>query len=129
MRWGILGVQTSVGNLDFCRPARPLEAAEPYGDCLTFPDGHYQVWERWRNMRDRDAALRAIVRTFEYEDWPRGRIVFDRLKECFVLYADRKLLSPETIAQIENRFAIAPEQTKTETDLHYQSGETPGPLA
>ncbi len=80
-------------------------------------------------MRDPDAALRAIVRTFEYEDWPRGRVVFDRLKEHFVLYADRKLLSPETIGQIESRFAIAPEHAEAETDFHYQSGETPEPLS
>ncbi len=38
--------------------------------------------------KDQDAALRALVRSFEYEDWPRGRIVYDRLKERFTLYAD-----------------------------------------
>jgi len=108
-------VQTSVEEARLLSAGCPLEAAEPYGDCLTFPDGHYRVWERWRNMRDHDAALQAIVRTFEYEDWPRGRIVFDRLKEQFVLYADQKLLISETIAKIESRFAIAPEQTKAES--------------
>ena len=38
-----------------------LEAAEPYGDFLTFPDGHYNVWEGWRTLRDPDTALRALV--------------------------------------------------------------------
>jgi hypothetical protein len=42
----------------------------------------------------------AVVRTFEYEDWPRGRIVFDRLKERLILYADRKLMLAGTIAQV-----------------------------
>ncbi len=75
-----------------------LEVAEPYGDFLIFPDGHYEVWGRWRNIKHPNAALRALVRAFEYEDWSRGRIVFDRVKERFVLYADRKLMLPDTIS-------------------------------
>jgi hypothetical protein len=55
-----------------------------------------------------DAALRAIVRSYEYEDWPRERIVFDRSRDLFVLYADRKLLTPATIARIETQFHLPP---------------------
>jgi hypothetical protein len=40
--------------------------------------GHCETWELWRRDRTVDPALRAIVRSYEYEDWPRGRIVFDR---------------------------------------------------
>jgi len=29
----------------------------------------------WRRDRTVDPALRALVLTYEYEDWPRGRIV------------------------------------------------------
>jgi hypothetical protein len=106
-----------------------LEAAESYGDCLTFPDGHYEVWERWRNTNESDAGLRAVVRAFEYEDWPRGRIVFDRVKRRFVLYADRKLMQRETIAEIQKQFSLSAEHTTVEPDFHYQSNETPGPLS
>jgi hypothetical protein len=45
--------------------------------------------------------LHARVRSYEYEDWPRGRIVFDRSRDLFILYADRKLLTPATIAHIQ----------------------------
>jgi hypothetical protein len=45
--------------------------------------------------------MRVIVRSHEYEDWPRGRIVFDRTRDQFIPYADRKLLTPATIARIE----------------------------
>jgi hypothetical protein len=31
-----------------------------------------------------DAALRAMVRSYEYEDWPRGRIVFDQPHDLLV---------------------------------------------
>jgi hypothetical protein len=77
-------------------------------------------------MSDPDAALRSLVRTFEYEEWPRGRIVFDRVEKHFILYADRKLMLPGTIAQIQKRFAISANQAAVETDFHYQSCETPG---
>ena len=46
----------------------PLEDAEPYGDFLTFGPGHYEIWKRWRASPDTDAALRIVVRTYEYED-------------------------------------------------------------
>ena len=125
------------GYFGWSRPARrearlltagcSLEAAEPYGDFLTFAGGHYEVWEGWRNIKDHDPALRTVVRTFEYEDWPRGRIVFDQMKKLFILYADRKLMLPDTITQIQARFALSPDKTIVETDFHYQSHETPGP--
>ena len=55
----------------------PLEQAEPYGDCLTYGPGHYETWTHWRRDRTVEPALRAIVQAYEYQDWPRGRIVFD----------------------------------------------------
>jgi hypothetical protein len=66
------------------------------------------------------------VRSCEYEDWPRGRIVFDRSKDRFVLYADRKLMAAETIARIREHFHLPMDRTSVEGDFHYQSRETPG---
>jgi hypothetical protein len=79
-------------------------------------------------IKDPNAAPRALVRTFEYEEWPRGRIVFDQKKKLFILYADRKLMLPDAISKIQARFALSPDKTIVETDFHYQSPETPGPL-
>ena len=93
-------VETGPGEARLLTTGCSLEAAEPYGDFLTFAGGHYEVWEGWRKIKDHNPALRTVVRTFEYEDWPRGRIVFDQVKERFVLYADRKLMLPDTITQI-----------------------------
>jgi hypothetical protein len=75
----------------------PLDQAEPYGDCLTYGPGHYETCDHWPHDRTVDPALRALVRSYEYEDWPRGRIVIDRARDLFVLYADRKLLTPARI--------------------------------
>jgi hypothetical protein len=51
-----------------------------------------------------DPALRAIVRSYEYEDWLRGLIVYDRSHDLFILYADRKLMTPAMIARIAPNF-------------------------
>jgi hypothetical protein len=70
-----------VGDRQFSRPR-----TAPPGDTLTLTT--------WRARNRYDPALRALVRSYEYEDWPRGRIVFDRASDLFVLYADRKLMTP-----------------------------------
>jgi hypothetical protein len=68
-----------------------------------------------------DPALRALVRSYEYEDWPRGRIVFDQSRDLFIIYADRKLLTPATIARLETQFQLPGERTEIHSDLHYKS--------
>jgi hypothetical protein len=61
--------------------------------------------EEFAVLRFTDPSLRALIRADEYEDWPRGRIIFDQSKDRFVLYADRKLMLPGTIGQIQKRFS------------------------
>jgi hypothetical protein len=74
---------------------------------LTYGPGHYETWAHWRRDRTVDPALRAVARSYEYEDWPRGRIVFDRARDLFIHYADRKLLTPAMIARIHSGEWIA----------------------
>jgi len=69
------------------------------------------------------------VRSYEYEDWPRGRIAFNRARDLFILYADRKLLTPATIARIETQFHLPEKRIEIQSDWHYQSTETPNALA
>jgi hypothetical protein len=118
-------VQTPDGEARLLTAGCPLDQAESYGDCLTYGPGHYGTWAGWRLDRTVDPALRAIVRSSEYEDWPRGRIVFDRSRDLFILYADRKLMTPATIARIEAQFHLPAERTDVQSDFHYQSTEMP----
>jgi hypothetical protein len=118
-------VQTSNGEAKLLAAGCPLDEAEAYGDCLTYSPGHYKTWAQWRRDGTLDPALRALVRAYEYEDWPRGRIVFDRSRDLFILYADRKLLTPEMIARIASQFHLPAERTEVQSDFHYQSTEIP----
>ncbi len=98
-----------------------LSAAEPYSDCLTFPDGHAEVWEAWRR-RDLPlpvAASRPIVAATEYDEWPRGRVVFDTATGRFVIYADRQLPAPARVARVISAFALPPGRTIVGADPHF----------
>jgi hypothetical protein len=121
-------VDTRPGTPRLLAAGCKLADAEPYGDCLTYGDGHYETWGRWRKDRILDPALRAVIRSSEYEDWPRGRIVFLSAENRFTLYADRKLMAAEAIARICNHFCLPADRTSIEGDFHYQSTETPGAL-
>lgn len=100
-----------------------LPEAEPYGDYLTYGPGHYETWAKWRVSRELSAPARAVVRACEYEDWPRGRLVFDKMNARFVLYADRQLMDAAHIAEICHRFNIPEDRTRVERDAHYRSTE------
>jgi hypothetical protein len=121
-------VQTTDGGARLLAAGCPLDQAEPYGDFLTYGLGHYETWAHWRRDKAVDPALRAIVRSYEYEDCPRGRIVFDQSRDLFIIYADRKLLTPAMIARIATQFHLPAERTEITSDLHYQSTATPNGL-
>ena len=74
-----------------------------------------------RRDRTVDPALRALVRSYEYEAWPRGRIVCDRSRDQFILHADHKLLAPAMIARIATQFHLPMERTEVTSDWHHQS--------
>jgi hypothetical protein len=73
-------VQTPDGKARLLIAGCPLDQAEVYGDCLTYGLGHYETWDHWRRDRTIDPAMRALGWSYEYEDWPRGRIVFDQAR-------------------------------------------------
>ncbi len=106
----------------------PLTAAEEYGDCLTCPAGHCETWAAWRRGRPKPPipALAPLLAIHEYEAWPRGRIVFHRFTDRFILYVDRQLLAKRRLAQITAHFHLPPARTIVRTDAHYRSTQSIG---
>jgi hypothetical protein len=101
----------------------PISEAEPYGDMLTCPHAHYEVWERWRYTSGKDRpGLRSLIATAEYEEWPRGRTVYSSPNDQFVLYADVQILNrPDLLTVIYQRFGLTPDRTQQMRDSHYVS--------
>ena len=101
----------------------PLAEAEAYGDCLTHPRGHHEVWEAWRRLGAtalRRRGLPPAIVGHEYEAFPRGRVVYMRRSALFTLYADRRLQRPETITELVRLFGFAGERHVVRSDAHYR---------
>jgi hypothetical protein len=104
--------------------ATPLAEAEPYGDFLTHPRGHYDVWSAWQKLNAAALARQSIpqaVAYHEYEDFPRGRIVYRIKTGQFIVYADRFLQEPELLTEIASRFALVPGTFVVRSDAHYRT--------
>ena len=119
--WGIPELD---GSWTILVDATSLAEAEPYGDFLTHPRGHYEVWSKWQKTRTAPIANRSILRAIgdhEYELFPRGRIVYNTATNGFILYADRRLHQEATIARIAREFGLAAGTFTVRSDEHYRS--------
>ncbi len=100
-----------------------LEEAEQAGDWIDYPGGHADYWERWQMAGSSWLTKNGLpleILTTEYDDHPRGRIVFDQRANCFLLYADRRLQTSVTLDMIKQTFFLADYDTKVLSDLHYR---------
>ena len=95
----------------------PLSGAEAYGDCQAHPRGHLDVWTE---MQSRGLVPLDV----EYEDPPRGRIMFDKRRDRFLLLADPCILRRRSLVkQIVSRLHLPPERTEMDRDAHYRCAE------
>ena len=100
-----------------------LDNAEPYGDCITHAAGHYERWEEWRALtgaRRASAGFPDCIASTEYDQWPRGRIVFETPLRRFVLYADRRLQQPAIIEALKIAFGLSGAEVIVRSDSHYR---------
>ena len=107
----VWGVRDGSGPRQLVIDSTPLVEAEPYGDFLTHPRGHYEVWEGWRRLGLSGLASRrlpTVIAWHEYEHFPRGRVVFDTRLRRFTLYADRKLQGPAMLVRMLSLFGLDP---------------------
>ncbi len=86
----------------------PLADAEPYGACKTTSVSHLDFW---------DASLAVRFPAHEYEDFPRGRVVYRQ--GAYWIYFDRCLDTLPAIEAICAAFCI-PGNWATFYDEHYQ---------
>ena len=101
----------------------PITEAVSYGDCLTFPTSHYDIWEGWREMAESQRAHARILETVtwrEYDEVPRGRVVYHCPDSTFWLYADRRLQGSETVVEVRSRFGLKDCRVQIRSDAHYR---------
>ena len=98
----------------FCH-STPISTAEPYGDTVGDPMSHMDYW--------RQLQLTGQVRPeIEYDEPPRGRVVYNSTTQSFLLLADRCILGRAVIIEQIMRELRLPKITKMESDAHYRCG-------
>lgn len=121
---GPFWVVESDGRVEIIALTVPLKQAEPYGDMLTVGTGHLDYWSRLahRGARAlREAGIPTAPIWSEYEEWPRGRVMYDRTAQRFIIRADRQLHRPAFARLIVDRFGIAVDDATILPDDHYRS--------
>ena len=101
----------------------PIGRADAYGDCLTYDGGHSDHWDAWNDAGPtwlKEHQLPATICATEYDQHPRGRAIFDKTLNAFVIYADRRLHSASTIRRIVEEFGLQEEMVQVKSDLHYR---------
>lgn len=90
-----------------------VEQAGNYGDFKIHEGDHLAVWTA---LQGKDS----VPTDSDYEEYPRGRVVFNRKTGAFTLYADRCILRKKTfIAKLLSLMHL-PATTELATDEHYQ---------
>ena len=91
----------------------PLGEAEAGGRYLNAP-AHEGYWDQLRRRR-------AVPPEMEYDEPPRGRVVYDTIADRFHLYADRCILADKKrIEEIIAQLRLAEQRIKIAPDLHYR---------
>ena len=90
-----------------------LSEAEPYGDNLTHPSGHAKVWEHYQRNG-------LVSREMEYEESPRGRVMYNTKTQRFTFLADRCILRDKNVVRRIMSELKLPRNTETDTDSHYR---------
>jgi hypothetical protein len=92
----------------------PLTESEEYGDCLTSPHPHIELWEELQQ----NGFVRADD---EYHEWARAHVIYDRVQEKFFLYADPCILSEQQyVDAIVESCGLSNEQVEKTTDADYR---------
>lgn len=117
------------GNAVLLTDRTPLPEAEPYGDCLTHARGHYEHWSELARADSSKRRLPTAPARFEYEEFPRGRVVYRVPDSRFTIFADRKLFARPFIDRIIAAFGLPADACDVRPDAHYRSSRPAPTLA
>jgi hypothetical protein len=90
---------------------------------MTHAAGHYERWEEWKRLGS--AQLVALgypkrISWTEYDDWPRGRIVYEKPARRFIIYADLRLQKPDVYDALKIAFGLNNAAVIVVSDAHYR---------
>ena len=92
-----------------------MTKAEIYGNFLSLILGHYDYWKE---------IQRRVPELYyeEYENIPRGRVVYNMIKKQFVLLSSKSIIKNKSVVKAIKGFFSIPGNTKLikKSDFHYE---------
>jgi hypothetical protein len=119
--WGARGLESAWWVI--INEKSTLDDSESYGDFLTYAHGHYEIWDQIKEMDTFQliqAGLPLTVSYNEYEEPPRGRIVFHKPDQRFIVYADARLHVSIAETAITRAFGLVNCRYEFKYDEHYK---------
>ncbi len=96
------------------KSAVPLADGMEYGEFINGPTGHYEYWGKASNRIPE-------VRDREYDQVPRGRVVYSMKEKTFYVYASKKTIGSSALKdRIASAFRLADETIAFRSDEHYE---------
>jgi hypothetical protein len=97
--------------------ATSLEAGVDSPESIDSPFDHVRIWPNFQ-------AKHQELRHLEYEEVPRGRVLFLKRGKRFMVYLDKKLLRQRR--RIQQTFHLPATRTSFTTDPHYLTDSKSG---
>ena len=96
----------------------PYTEGEDYGDFVNSPDDHYSTWSKVAKI---SKGLYGKQYSDDYTQFPRGRVLYNKIKKLYMVYMNKKHLNNEKLKnQIENEFRLPAGHVKFMHDMHYE---------
>ena len=89
-----------------------VSRAEDYNNCKTYARSHLEFWQ--------DLTRAGAIVEGDYEEHPRGRIVYNTRTRQFTIYADKCIIRKKAVVREIMREMNLPTRTKISTDPHYR---------
>ena len=91
-----------------------IASAEEYAGRATHALSHIECWSRLQKDQ-------LVPPDMEYEERPRGRVVYDTKARQFTVYADRcSLRKKQLVSRIMDELNLPRKTTTTSSDSHYR---------
>ncbi|PZT84256.1 hypothetical protein D7V64_15845 [Acinetobacter cumulans] len=86
-------------------------------DSIGLADSNYAHVEYWKIIQSTNKELKYM----EYEEVPRGRVIFNSKLNKIIIYTDKRLLIRSRIEKIARFFEANSEQIVVRSDPHYKT--------
>ena len=97
----------------------PVAEAEDYGDCKTHGRSHSDCWTELQKRG-------TVPRNAEYDQYPRGRVVYNRRTRQFRLMLDGCIIrNTRLVSRIMGKLSL-PKNTNVLADSHYRCARCMG---